>query len=107
MAEDLDTGSLTGPILDLVSRVEKLLHRQASHPHQRMLVALAGVPGSGKSTVSHALLQELTGSGTHDVAVVPMVSLDLRGISKCSSLDQLRRMASTIPKRLFQRSTTL
>lgn len=78
MAKDLDMGSLTGPILDLVSHVEKLLHRQASNPRQRMLVALAGVPGSGKSTVSHALLQELAGRGINDVAIVPMVSSDLK-----------------------------
>jgi tRNA uridine 5-carbamoylmethylation protein Kti12 len=40
-----------------------------------MLVALAGVPGSGKSTISSALLQELTGRGIQDVAIVPMVGL--------------------------------
>lgn len=76
MAKDLVSVSLAGPILDLVSRIEKLLRRQASNPHQRMLVALAGVPGSGKSTVSQALLQELAVRGINDVAVVPMVSSD-------------------------------
>lgn len=76
MTEGLCSDSLTGPILDLVSRVERLLHRQASDPRQRILVALAGVPGSGKSTVSHALLQELEKRGMDDVAIVPMVSLD-------------------------------
>ncbi|KAL1598563.1 hypothetical protein SLS59_006850 [Nothophoma quercina] len=37
-----------------------------------MLVALAGVPGSGKSTVSSALLEELASRGIRDVAIVPM-----------------------------------
>ncbi|KAF9699997.1 hypothetical protein EKO04_001999 [Ascochyta lentis] len=72
MTKGLVAGSLTGPTLDLVSRIDKLLQRQASIPHQRMLVALAGVPGSGKSTVSHALLQELASRGVKDVAIVPM-----------------------------------
>ncbi|KAF1357386.1 nicotinamide riboside kinase [Lizonia empirigonia] len=72
MAKDLVSDSLAGPILDLVSRIEKLLRRQASNPRQRMLVALAGVPGSGKSTVSQALLQELAVRSVNDVAVVPM-----------------------------------
>lgn len=74
MANDLSTVDITGPTLDLVKRVEKLLQRQASDPRQRMLVALAGVPGSGKSTVSHAVLQELANRGINDVAIVPMVS---------------------------------
>ncbi|KAJ4984567.1 nicotinamide riboside kinase [Stagonosporopsis vannaccii] len=67
-----DSVSLTEPILDLVSRIDRLLQRQASDPRQRMLVALAGVPGSGKSTVSYALLQELNRRGINDVAIVPM-----------------------------------
>lgn len=76
MAHELVTGSLTGPTLDLVSRVEKLLDCQASNARQRMLIALAGVPGSGKSTVSRALLQELGVRGIDNVAIVPMVSLN-------------------------------
>jgi putative protein kinase ArgK-like GTPase of G3E family len=60
-------------ILDLVQRAEGLLSRQASDPGQRMLVALAGVPGAGKSTVSEALLTELAARGVKDVVVVPMV----------------------------------
>ncbi|KAF2027453.1 P-loop containing nucleoside triphosphate hydrolase protein [Setomelanomma holmii] len=72
MAKDLTVDTLDEPILDLARRVEKLLLRQASHPHQRTLVALAGVPGSGKSTVSHALIAELAARGVRNVAVVPM-----------------------------------
>jgi putative protein kinase ArgK-like GTPase of G3E family len=71
--------SIMQPILDLAKRIETLLSRQASNPRQRILVAFAGVPGSGKSTVSHALLAELELRGVHDVVVVPMVS------SNCSS----------------------
>lgn len=66
--------TLDDPILDLVKRIEGLLCRQASTPRQRMIVALAGVPGSGKSTVSHALLAELDMRNIRDVLVVPMVS---------------------------------
>tara|TARA_R110002003_G_scaffold248_3_gene17667 strand:- start:13401 stop:13625 length:225 start_codon:yes stop_codon:yes gene_type:complete len=73
MAKDLVANTLDGPILDLARRVEKLLLRQARHPRQRILVALAGVPGSGKSTVSQALIAELTARGVRDVVVVPMV----------------------------------
>ncbi|KAH7371207.1 phosphoribulokinase/uridine kinase [Pyrenochaeta sp. MPI-SDFR-AT-0127] len=59
-------------ILDLVEHTEKLLMRQSSDPRQRALVALAGVPGSGKSTVSQALVAELASRGVAEVAVVPM-----------------------------------
>lgn len=74
MTKDLTSRSLTEPTPDLASRIEMLLQRQASEPRQRILVALAGVPGSGKSTVSQALLQELGRRGIEDVAIVPMVS---------------------------------
>lgn len=73
MAKDLTVGTFSEAILDLVRRIERLLSRQAADPRQRILVALAGVPGSGKSTVSHALLAELSSRGVQDVAVVPMV----------------------------------
>lgn len=77
MAKDLNTDGLAETILLLVSRIENLLlHGQALNPRQRVLVALAGVPGSGKSTVSHALLKELARRGVDDVAIVPMVSPD-------------------------------
>lgn len=74
MAKDFRVDTLPEAILDLVKRIEKLLSSQAANPRQRILVALAGVPGSGKSTVSHALLAELALRGILDVAVVPMVS---------------------------------
>lgn len=74
MAKHTTVDTFHDTILDLVKRVEKLLFRQATEPHQRILVGLAGVPGSGKSTVSNALLAELALRGVNDVVVVPMVS---------------------------------
>jgi pantothenate kinase-related protein Tda10 len=74
MAKDLVVDTFSSTILDLVRRVEKLLSRQASDPRQRILVGLAGVPGSGKSTVSNRLIAELVLHGIQDVAVIPMVS---------------------------------
>jgi putative protein kinase ArgK-like GTPase of G3E family len=78
MAKDLTVDTLQDTILDLERRVEKLLLRQASEPRQRILVALAGVPGSGKSTVSSALVTELKLHGVQDVVVIPMVYCDRR-----------------------------
>lgn len=74
MAKDIHLNTISDAVLDLVSRIEKLLACQASNPRQRMLIALAGVPGSGKSTVSQAVFAELSSRGTRDVAIVPMVS---------------------------------
>lgn len=42
-------------------------------PEQRIIIAIAGVPGSGKSTVAARLLEYLYGNGICDVAVAPMV----------------------------------
>jgi putative protein kinase ArgK-like GTPase of G3E family len=76
MGEAFKVETFEETILDLVRRVEELLLRQATDPCQRLLVALAGVPGSGKSTVSNALISELGRCGIEGVAVVPMVSDD-------------------------------
>jgi hypothetical protein len=73
MAKDLVVDPLHETILHLERRVQKLLSRQACEPRQRILVGLAGVPGSGKSTVSGALIAELKLRGVQDVVVVPMV----------------------------------
>lgn len=70
MAKGTMTEDATEAIHRLASRIEALLAQSAS---TRILVALAGVPGSGKSTVSQALLVELASRGIHDVAIVPMV----------------------------------
>jgi Mrp family chromosome partitioning ATPase len=104
MAKELTIDGLTEPILNLVRRVETLLQRQAADPQQRVLVALAGVPGSGKSTVSHALLTELASRGIYDVAVVPMVRY---GPLKTSVANELGRMASIIPSKYYRHSKIL
>lgn len=57
----------------LCDRIKHLLSRQASCPQQRILIALAGVPGSGKTTISSAVLERLCSQGINDVVVVPMV----------------------------------
>lgn len=58
----------------LCGRVKALLAAQAlTGPDRRILIALAGVPGSGKSTISSALLKALPEHGIEDVTVLPMV----------------------------------
>lgn len=60
----------------LHQRLSHLLQAQtSSKPKQRIIIALAGVPGSGKSTVCNALLRALHDSGFNDAAVLPMVSI--------------------------------
>lgn len=66
--------SLDETVAMLCDRIQNLLTRQAcADPRCRVLIALAGVPGSGKSTVSDALLRVLPDHGIKDVAVLPMV----------------------------------
>lgn len=66
--------SLDETISMLRDRIQHLLtNQEASNPRRRILIALAGVPGSGKSTVSDALLRALPEHGIEDVAVLPMV----------------------------------
>lgn len=57
----------------LQQRVEHLLELQKQSPRNRILIAMAGVPGSGKSTISDALVQDLARKGVPNVAVLPMV----------------------------------
>ncbi|KAI5360128.1 Putative phosphoribulokinase/uridine kinase, P-loop containing nucleoside triphosphate hydrolase [Septoria linicola] len=47
------------------------LRKQAGHG-QRVLIAVAGGPGSGKSTLCARLLRHAEESGLHDVVAVPM-----------------------------------
>lgn len=54
----------------LQGRVASLRGRVDSD--ERIVIALAGVPGSGKSTIAAEVLNGLTCCGVHDVAVVPM-----------------------------------
>lgn len=57
----------------LCDRIEYLLEKLAAYPKQRIMIALAGVPGSGKSTVCAAVLKALSCRGIEDISVVPMV----------------------------------
>ncbi|PNP86640.1 hypothetical protein FNYG_00030 [Fusarium nygamai] len=66
-------GDLVKTIGKLIERVERLLAQQKlCSPTQRILIGLAGVPGSGKTTISDALIKELKKNGISDVAVLPM-----------------------------------
>ncbi|KAF5544241.1 panthothenate kinase uridine kinase-related [Fusarium napiforme] len=66
-------GDLVKTTAKLMERVERLLSQQKfCSPRQRILIALAGVPGSGKTTISDALIKELKKNGISDVAVLPM-----------------------------------
>lgn len=65
---------LVKTVMKLRERIEGLLMQQKlSDPTRRILIAMAGVPGSGKTTISNALMQDLNKHGIHDVAVIPMV----------------------------------
>ncbi|KAL2204982.1 phosphoribulokinase/uridine kinase [Sarocladium strictum] len=58
----------------LCKRIEALVAAKSlTAPGERVLIALAGVPGSGKSTISSALLEALPKYGVENVAVLPMV----------------------------------
>lgn len=63
----------------LRDRVDSLLQTQRTlNAKGRVLVSLAGVPGSGKSTISDALLRELAFHGIDQIAILPMVSDHVR-----------------------------
>lgn len=68
---------LEANVATLQGRIDRLLEQQKSDARGRILVALAGVPGSGKTTVSSALLASLSrnGKSRDDVVVVPMVCI--------------------------------
>lgn len=74
----LDCSSFTVDqvIETLCQRVTILLEKQAARPQQRLLIALAGIPGSGKSTISSGLMLKLSESEANVITVVPMVSDD-------------------------------
>ncbi|KAH6867351.1 phosphoribulokinase/uridine kinase [Thelonectria olida] len=65
-----DLANITMKLRERIDRL--LIQGKLSAPTRRILIALAGVPGSGKTTISDALIQELDQYGIHDVAVLPM-----------------------------------
>lgn len=85
--------------LDMVrDRVKNLLTKQEySNPCGRILIALAGVPGSGKSTVSNAMLRALLEHGIEDIAVLPMVCSRCHGRNLLPGANN-GRMDFIIPK---------
>lgn len=77
----------------MLSRPEEIAHRHLPHllalKGSRKLIAVAGAPGSGKSTISAALCSALQGAG-RSAALVPMDGFHLdnrllraRGILHC------------------------
>ncbi|EWG52172.1 hypothetical protein FVEG_10976 [Fusarium verticillioides 7600] len=79
---DGDLGKTTAK---LIERVERLLTEQKlCSPRQRILIALAGIPGSGKTTISDALIKELKKNGISDVAVLPMDGFHYSRTTLCS-----------------------
>lgn len=67
--------SIANAVLSLCQRVESLIAaRKATLSNERILIAMAGVPGSGKSTISAAVLKTLHQRGFKDAVVLPMVS---------------------------------
>ncbi len=76
------------PVISLEETTSMLLQRlrilirkrqDSSDPRKRIMIALAGVPGSGKSTVSSAVLRaaEARDSGVSEISVFPMVCYPL------------------------------
>lgn len=64
--------------LGLGTTIDRLQHRvlgllNTSPLERRIIIALSGVPGSGKSTIVTALLAQLERAGIRHVAVAPMV----------------------------------
>ncbi|KEF55874.1 uncharacterized protein A1O9_07454 [Exophiala aquamarina CBS 119918] len=59
----------------MCQHIASLQDRQIKTPQQRMLVALAGVPAPGKSTIFSALMQKISGHDVKYITVVPMATL--------------------------------
>ncbi|KAG7660629.1 uncharacterized protein J8A68_005895 [[Candida] subhashii] len=51
----------TDQVNDIIQRIKQRYHIQQQQQHHlcRLLISLAGIPGSGKSTFSHQLIQQL------------------------------------------------
>ena len=65
------SGNYSTMFASLKTRIEDLLQRTPAD--ERILIALAGVPGSGKSTFCAALVKEFLTLEQYDIIVVPMV----------------------------------
>ncbi len=58
---------------DIFLRRLDILMKLDTCPRKRIIIALAGAPGSGKSTVAEALSKRFNKKHTHQVQIVPMV----------------------------------
>lgn len=65
------SGSFVDAYAILQDRLLSLLNDSPSK--RRIIIALAGVPGSGKSTIATGLLAHLDRAGIRDVVIAPMV----------------------------------
>lgn len=81
----------------LCERVIALFMQQAIIPRQRMLIALAGVPGSGKSTISSGLSRKLSKMYTDFITVVPMVSVKSRSQPMAGVENSISRKTEWLP----------
>ena len=57
----------------LCGRLADLLEKNQSTSRRRILIAFAGTPGSGKSTISAALTKAFSLKKMGNIAVLPMV----------------------------------
>ncbi|KAJ5550331.1 hypothetical protein N7461_005029 [Penicillium sp. DV-2018c] len=64
---------------------DAIRNQAAAHPKSRYLVAIAGIPGSGKTTTAEAVVQQLNQSSTSRTA---LLSMDGFHLSR-AALDQL------------------
>jgi adenylylsulfate kinase-like enzyme len=78
MKVTLDASAMDHTVDFLCRRIAALLERNSLCPQHRILITLAGVPGSGKSTISTTLMDALRLRAVDHVALLPMVSDTLR-----------------------------
>ncbi|KAH8589152.1 phosphoribulokinase/uridine kinase [Bisporella sp. PMI_857] len=56
----------------LCNRLETLLHRNSSRLTRRIIVAMAGPPGSGKSTIAKGVMKLFNGRNHEQLQIIPM-----------------------------------
>ena len=75
MTQEPTLSGLDKTVARLIQRIQGHLNSDSTPADQRILIALAGVPGSGKSTICGAVLAALKTAGIGSVAVVPQVGV--------------------------------
>lgn len=66
----------------LYQRVRALVARYPPSTHRRILIALAGSPGSGKTTISSALQRSFNETNAEQIQIIPMVRVSFLGHSQ-------------------------